>query len=61
MGAGGDIKEENKKLKERIEKEMKPEIDRLTQKIESKKGNEEKLQKKIKNFKNRLKNLKRKK
>ena len=23
MGAGGDIKEENKKLKERIEKEMK--------------------------------------
>lgn len=61
MGAGGDIKEENKKLKERIEKEMKPEIDRLTQKIESKKGNEEKLQKKIKNCKNRLKSLKRKK
>ena len=27
MGAGGDVKEENKKLKEKIEKEMKPIID----------------------------------
>ena len=61
MGAGGDIKEENKKLKERIEKEMKPEIDRLTQKIESKKGNEEKLQKKNKELQEQIKKLKEKK
>ena len=48
MGTSSDIKEENVKLREKIEKEMQPEIDRLTKENASKKNNEEELQKKYK-------------
>ena len=58
MGTGGNTKEENKKLKERIEKEMKPEIDRLTQENKSKKENEEELQKRNKELQKQIDKLK---
>ena len=58
MGAGGDIKEENKKLKERIEKEMKPEIDRLIQENESKKEKKEELEKRNKKLQQQIDKLK---
>jgi hypothetical protein len=58
MGAGGDTNEENKKLKERIEKEMKPEIDRLTQENKSKKENEKELEKRNKELQKQINKLK---
>ena len=51
MGAGGDVKEENKKLKEKIEKEMQPIIDKLKKENELKTKNEEKLKKQINKLK----------
>ena len=58
MGFGGDIKEENTKLKEKIEKEMQPEIDRLIKENTSKKNNEEELQKRNKELQNKINNYK---
>ena len=58
MGFGGDIKEENTKLKEKIEKEMQPEIDRLIKENTSKKNNEEELQKRNKELQNQINNYK---
>ena len=58
MGSSSDIKEEDKKLKERIEKETQPEIERLTQEMASKKENEEKLQKINKELQQQIEKLK---
>ena len=58
MGFGGDIKEENTKLKEKIEKELQPEIDRLIKENTSKKNNEEELQKRNKELQNQINNYK---
>ena len=54
MGAGSDLKEENRQLKKKIENELEPEINRLTQVNSDKEKIEIKLKKEVDILKNKV-------